>query len=403
MDVNKILRSIANGYDDTTTKRDVKALLFAEMKEKIIRQASYNYDYTKLIPTNLGEVDKTFIKKYIFRNNIESKLLKVVRNASEHGISGILERIGAKSVISQNVYIFGQPVYDNEVLLYTYLSTDYVDLTAYDEENLSLMKLWLNNEGNYVLSYVQLPQNEDGDGYSFENERVEIVMINDEEHLRQYVYDDFEGCPLEILENNESARSDWSYAAESTRLFAKFDSVIETEWEYLKVQLINNLLLNPDKEGSEIQSDIENGRKRIHDYADQNGMGGTSLQTFSAGGITAEIARIIKENYKEEIKELTFAIGSLSGGNNKHTSEAIMSNFDGFKYLYAKKNYFKVFVSKLFAKILTYSKVFNSEIEYEDDILEVDVKFSPVIELILTEATNNKLGGNPTPKQEEQK
>lgn len=402
-ETTELFKRIANGYTDTEIKNQVKHLIFDEMKEKIVRQAAYNYDYSTLLPTNLEKSDKEFLKKYIFTNRIKNKLQKVVRSASEHGISGILSRIGEKNVISQNIFILNNPIYHNEVLVSVDLTVDYVDLDAYDEQDLNTMKLWLNESGNYVLSHMRYSLNENGDAFDFENGEVIIIKNADgEEYTKEYVYSDFDGCPLEILENNESARGDWTYAKESIRLFAKFDSLIEQEWEWIKVQLINNLLLNPDKEGKQIQKDIENGDTRVHDQiSDANGLGGSSLQTLSAGGVTVDIARIIKENYKEEVKELTMAIGSLAGGNNKHTSEAILSNFDGFKYLFVKKEYFEDFVAKLFAKTLDYSKAFDNSIVYDGKMIETKIKFSRVIELLLAEAegaVKPKQPNTPQPK-----
>lgn len=371
----------AEGYDVETNKNKILELIFSEEKEKLIRRQSYLYDYSSIKPKG----DEGQFKKFDFDNRMKDKLLKVVRNATEYGIGGMLERFpNSNKLMVQNVHILKEPITYNEVLTEAYLSVDYVDLNSYDEQDTQIMKLWLNEEGKYVLSYMDIPVKDD-EVYVLEDGKVQKVIKDDEEYKREYVYADIDHCPLHILENNESAKGDWTYASERLRLFAKFDSIIEKEWEYLKVQMLNNLVGGSDKTGEQVQQDIEKGEKRVHDITDIDGLGDTSLSILSAGGITAEIARTIKVNYKEEVDELTFSIGQLSGGNNKHTTEAIMSNLDAFKYMYVKMEYFQHFLSELYTAIAKSYSLVNQEMK-QRDFVEMEVKFSKVIEMVLTSA-----------------
>ena len=102
---DNMIRNMLTGDNEVKTKDQVKKMILQDMKTKIIRRASYNYDYTTLIPSNLSKYDKQYLENYVFMNRLDTKILKTVRNASEHGRAGILERIGQKSTISQNVFI----------------------------------------------------------------------------------------------------------------------------------------------------------------------------------------------------------------------------------------------------------------------------------------------------------
>lgn len=392
-DINEVFKSIANGYDDDQIKKDVKNILFAEQRTKYARQNAYNYDYSSI--SFKGLESKDVLDKYIFQNKIKEKLVKVVRNASDYGLSGMLLRFAKDNIITQNVYIQGNPTYSNEVLTEAYMSIDVIDLNSYDEQNTELMRLWLNEEGKYVLTYVDVPLNENGDAFDFINGKVQKIDLNGMIIPREYVYNDFTDSPLEILENNEEAKGDWEYASETLRLFTKFDSIIEVEWEYLKVQMINNLLTGSDMTAEEIKRKIESG-DRIFDLADMDGLGGTPLSILSAGGITAEIARTIKENYKTEVDEIMFALGKLSGGNNKHTTEALISNVAAFNYLFVKKEFFKGFLSRLFTKISSSLNVIGSTKE-QVDFVDADIKFSYAIEMILQPEQKQVPSTNPKP------
>lgn len=387
------------GTSEQNIKNNVKDLIFAETKEKISRQFSYNYDYSSFTFTNLGDTQTQFLKKYIFENEVHKKLLKNVKNASDYGIAGMLLRVGKKSIISQNVFLVNAPQYFNEVLMVAYMTVDYIDLDSYNEQELSLMKLALNEQGKYELSYIDAQRNENGKGFDLENGKVQLVKIGDDIVERKFVYDDFDFCPLEILENNESAKGDWEYAKEAMRLFSKFDAIIEREWEYTKIQLLNNLIFNPDKTAREVQAQIEGGEERVHEVADPDGKLQSALSYLSSGGITTDIAKSIKENYKDEIRELTFAFGSMSGGNNKHTTEIVGASMDAFKYLFVKKEYFSVFVRKYFWKVLNMSTIFpqNKGIAL-NDYLEVDFKLSKAIEIMLALQDNSQ----PTPVEQPQ-
>lgn len=383
---DQIIRKIMNSSGLTNeSKKNIKSYIFQEHKQKIIRQNAYNYDYSGIKIKNISESNRAAIEQYNFDNNVIPKLIKTVKNASEYGIGGILQRVGVNSTITQNVHIAQQPEYYNEVLLSAYLTVDYVDLTAYLERDLEVMKLWLNDEGKYVLSYTDVPYNQDHGRYILEAGKVQQVVQGDEIFEREYVYSNFDFCPLEILENNESAKSDWSYAQTTLELFAKFDAIIDKEWSYVKTILINNLLTGSDKSADEIQALLEKDDERVLDLADIDGMGGAPLSVLSQGGVTAEIARIIKQNYKEEVDELVFALGKLSGGNNKHTTEAIMSNLDAFKYLYIKKEFFTSFVAKLFHKIFMMNALINKDFEVGVKKLDVEIMFSKPIEMVLAE------------------
>lgn len=387
------------GTSEQNIKNNVKDLIFAETKEKISRQFSYNYDYSSFTFTNLGDTQTQFLKKYIFENEVHKKLLKNVKNASDYGIAGMLLRVGKKSIISQNVFLVNAPQYFNEVLMVAYMTVDYIDLDSYNEQELSLMKLALNDQGKYELSYIDVQRNENGKGFDLENGKVQLVKIGEDIVERKFVYEDFDFCPLEILENNESAKGDWEYAKEAMRLFSKFDAIIEREWEYTKIQLLNNLIFNPDKTAREVQAQIEGGEERVHEVADPDGKLQSALSYLSSGGITTDIAKSIKENYKDEIRELTFAFGSMSGGNNKHTTEIVGASMDAFKYLFVKKEYFSVFVRKYFWKVLNMSTIFpqNKGIAL-NDYLEVDFKLSKAIEIMLALQDNSQ----PTPVEQQQ-
>lgn len=391
------------GTSETNIKSNVKELLFGEMKEKISRQFSYNYDYSSFAFTNASEAQQSFLKRYIFENEVHKKLLKNVKNASDYGIAGMLLRVGNKSIISQNIFLATQPQYFNEVLTTAYMTVDYIDLGSYKEEQLSLMKLSLNDMGKYELSYIDVSRTEDGKGFDLENGIVQLVKVGDELVERKYVYEDFDFCPLEILENNESAKGDWEYASESMRLFAKFDAIIEKEWEYTKIQLLNNLIFNPDKTAREVQAQIENGEERVHEVADPDGKLQSALSYLSSGGITTDIAKSIKENYKDEIRELTFAFGSMSGGNNKHTTEVVGASMDAFKYLFVKKEYFSIFVRKYFWKVLNMSSIFPANKGLASlDYLEVDFKLSQALEIMLTLQDNSKTQSTDTTTVDQQ-
>lgn len=369
-------------------KKDIRSAIFSEHRTKISRENAYNYDYNSITFKDLSDKNNAAMKKYIFQNDITKKLTKTVKNASDYGIAGVLLRVGQKTTIAQNIFIVQQPEYINEVLVRAYLSVDYVDLGSYIEKDIEVMELQLDKiSGKYSLTYKNVPWSEDNGSYVLENGQVQKVKDKTGETVdRTYEYT-FDFSPLEILENNESAKGDWTYAATTLDLMAKFDSFISKEWSYIKTMLLNNLLAGSDKTADELQKQIESDKERIFDSADLDGLGGAPLSVFSQGGITSEIARVVKENYKEEVNDIIFSIGKLVGGNNKHTTEAIMSNIKGFNYLFAKKGFFLSFIQKLFYKIFKMNEAFDKDFALDKDWLELDCKFSKPIEIVLSSAT----------------
>lgn len=394
-----LLKIIKGAQDDCeeNLKSNVKDLIAAEMREKISRQQTYQFNYSKTKFKNLGEEQLAFAKKYAFNNELFKKLPKVVSNASRYGIAGILNRVGKESIITQNVFLLQEPKTLNEVILEVWMSVDYIDLDKYQEEDMKTMRLWFDSKrGKYVLDHVLVSKDKDGEFWDFENGKViERKLPNGEVEQMRYVYENIDYCPLEILENNESATADWEFAEESIRLFAKFNAVIEREWEFIKVQMVQNLVYNPEKTASEVQADIESGKTRVHEIADPDGKLQTALSYLSNGGVTADIARIIKENFKEEIKELTFAFGSLGGANNKHGTEVISANLDAWNYLSFRRTYYQAFLEKLWYKIFDMSSAFDKKLATEE-IVEIDVEFSDAIKMLFE--INSPQQKQPAPK-----
>ena len=393
---NTMLRDALN-TSENASKAQIKELLYSEMREKIGRQSAYNFDYPSITFPKLETKQKEFMESYFFKNDLFSKLIKTVKNAADNGISGMLERVGANSIITQNVYIYNNPVYYLDVLQEVYLTEELIDIDKYDKDNLAIMKLYLNQEGKYVLSHIIVPKDDNGN-FQLENGMVQRIEVNGEEVNREYVYQEWDYSPLTILENNESAKGDWEYANTTMRLNAKFNSIIEQEWEYTKIQLLNNMMYNTEKTGAEVQAGIENGVERVYDVNDPDGKLQSALTYLSSGGITTDIARAIKENYKEEIQELVFSFTAMSGGNNKHTTEAVMSNVDAFKYLFIKKEYFHIFLQKLTWKILDMSSSIKGDITYDEDMIVVNFKLSKILEMMINPVQTKPAGNAETKK-----
>lgn len=389
--IESILRNSLNNYDQINVSQ-VAATVLEEYKEKISRQHSYNFDYENISIQNNAALEK-FRKAYFFKNSMSKKLLKAVKQASDYGMAGMLLRAGNNNPITQNVFIVGNIEYENEVLKEAFLSYSYINEKQFENDQLTLMRLVFNKEiKKYVLQHWIARRQEKEDKISLQNGEVatidrELEDGTKETIILQYVYADIDYCPLEILENNESARSDFSYAVEQLRLASKFNAIIEKEWEYIKTQMLNNLIYNPDKTGKELEAEIEGGKTRVHDVADPDGRLQTALSYLSSGGITADIANNIKEKYKGEIRELTFSFGSMDGGNNKHTTEVLSSNVDAYKYLYVKFTFFKEFLQKLVWKILDMASKYkeNKGISLKDvDIIDIMLQYSRPIEILLS-------------------
>lgn len=329
--------------------KDIREKSIKELKEWVIRTSAYQWDFKNIKFDNLSKEQNDFIDEYNFKNKMVNNHLVNTRIKLEQGKSVLAWRIGNGKLIPEIGELMGTPKEDNGELIEVFITKNYITQLN-SETQITFYKYYKQQGKVYVQTYVApfnngIKNNPKGDDKYKQG--------------KAYLFPNIDYLPLEIFYANEKGCPEWKFVENSIDMAGTFNKQLKIEWEYIKVQLMNNLNFNPTKTSLEVQQEIEGNKTRVHDMYDPDGMVQQSLSYLTNGGLTAEIAKNIIDYYKNQIKEFLFMISRTGGGNNKHTTEALNDNINAYSWIWTKKSLLTEEIGRIYYKWADMSNKYN--------------------------------------------
>lgn len=355
-------------------KNEIRQLVENDLKKWISRIFTYQVDFRNFTFSNVDTKFNDFIKKYNFNGYMTLKHARASRIKNECGKVAYFVK-PLNPVITQPMELNDEPTISNDKITNVSLTKNYISQIN-SKDYIETYDLTLTKEG--VLVQVWNKNLNDYD---------DKILIN-ETTIANMKY-----IPVVIDYANEMGEAEWENVKASIDFYSNFESKVQKEFEYLKVQM----LLNPqftDKTAKELQEKIEKGDDRIIEDFNENAS--QALNMLTNGGITTDIARSIRDDYKETIKEQLFLISQSSGKNNKHTNETMNDNVYAYCYAWFKKGLFSETISRLYWMIADISnKVSNAGLNLPK-FLECEAQMSRPLEIALNLNSNGKEQDAPT-------
>lgn len=346
-----------------------------EIRTYLSRVSTYQFDLKNPFINNADQEQIDWLKEWMFFSKQTKKNLIGSRIKTTIGKSATLLRVGGNKIVSDVMEVMGTPKTVSDEPIEVYMTKNSIQTNEQQEQMLSYYRLFFNKQGKPQLDRLSAP---------IDDNFTKAVSELDGKVVDSYVYEGIDFLPVEIDINNEESRPDWWYAKTYIGFESRFDTVIVQEWEYVKTQMLNNLVYNPDKSAEEVQADIENGKKRVHEVADPDGKLQSALTYLSSGGITTDIARGIKEHFKNEVREMTMTISQLAGGNNKHTTEVVGANVHPLNYMWTRKQLTEEFFARLYHKLMVMSNIYGfAQLGELPTYLDLSIPLARPLELML--------------------
>ncbi|NQZ29594.1 MAG: hypothetical protein HRT98_04385 [Mycoplasmatales bacterium] len=351
---------------------EVKFKVMQAVKDRISRVHSYVFDTKKELITNLNEDTLKVLQKHNFKNRLTAKKLLSARTKSKYGNSAMVIRVAPGKPLVQVMELLSTPKYSNGELTEVYTTLN--SISQNNEQNLLTYFHWTNNNG---VVKVDTYQQDISNSQNFTPANGELI--------KSFTYKKINYIPIEIDVNNEEQKSDYDYAAPFLGIESDFTEKLLVEFEFVKVQLLNNRVYQPEKESEEVEQDIKNGKSRVYDVVDPDGKLQTALTYLSNGGMTTDIAMSILEKYESKVNDYTMIIAKMDGGNNKHTTEVIGANIHPLNYLWVRKNLYEEFLGRFYWKYLDILEKYGYELFTEElpEYVEVEAQLSRPMEIIL--------------------
>lgn len=364
------------------TKENIVKLVSNDLKTWIDRNFTYMYDFSQVVINNGSNEIKKFIASYNFKSRMIRKFAAAARIKSSKGMVAFLIKPFNSKITTEVMELQAQPEFVNDELVKVYITKNEIQRIN-EIDNKVIFEVSLQGK-DVVIKEFLLPV----DSKSLNQK----LATGKESTIKNIGY-----LPVVVDYANENGISEWENAQTLINFYATFEHKLQVEFEYVKTQL----KLNPqwaDKKAKQIQDDIEGGNTRIHE--DYNDDMENSLTYLSNGGITTDIARSIRDDYKSQIREQLFMIGSNdSGTHNKHTTEAANENIYAYSYAWFKKNIFSETLSQLYFMIIDLSnKVGKTKIALPEYI-ECVAQLSRPLELVLNLNSESKENNEVVSKQ----
>lgn len=362
----KVYEEVMSNID----KDKIKKVVEKELKVWINSIFTYMYDFKSISFTNASVELNKFFSLYNFKNGMIRKHSIAARIKNEIGRSAYLVSIQGNEVITDCYELVGNPVINGNKMLEVNITKNNISMNN-NVEFVDVFNLKLDKNG-VIVSLYKTPIKKDAGELSLENQ----TTIKGLEYI-----------PVVIDYANEFGRPVWESVASSIDFYGSFEHKMQVEFEYVKTQM----KLNPqwsDKTSKQIQGEIEEGDIRIHE--DFNDNSAESLSYLSNGGVTTEIAKGIRNGYKDQIKEQLFIISQSSGGNNKHTQEAVNDNVYSYSYAWFKKDLFGETLSHLYWMIADISKRMKKITIEIPEWLECEAQLSRPLEMALNLNSDGK-------------
>lgn len=344
------------------TLNEIKASSIAEVVEKDLKRwvdriFTYMYDFSNIKFDNLSEKQNAFIKRYNLDHSMTLKHSIASRIKSSTGRVAYLVNKIQDEVVTEIMEVVGNPTYIGSKLIKVNLTKNSITQINQIEYNI-VFEIALKGQ-DVTITKILIPNDEDLNSITSTSKVIKGIGY----------------IPVVIDYSNEEGVPEWQNVSSAISFYASFEKKVQIEFEYLKTQL----KLNPQysyKNAKAMQDEIEGGDTRIHE--DYNTNMENSLTYLSSGGVTSDIARSIRDDYKAQIKEYLFIIGSnQSGTKNMHTTEVANQNIYSYSYAWFKKNMLSETLSKLYWMILDRIGV------DKPDYLECTANLSRPLELVL--------------------
>lgn len=338
------------------------------LKHYIKKFIVYALDVNEIKTTDIDEESLNMLVNKLKIGKFMTKRKKLRGLAVDKGLSAIVFSI-VKGKVFFDVYNVMKPfteVADKITNIYVYQDNDLINT---GEQAKQIYYNFKTTDGKTVKT--QLAGDINGRPDSFQ--------------LTSNKTSEYEVMPVIVLPNNEDYEGTFEYTEQIIEAAGKHLNNINKEWEYDKSMLINNNMFNPERDADSLQNEIEGGEKKVFDDKDPNGLGGSSIQYISSGGVSSQVAQRNYDKFKQEALFYTLSWLVVSDGKtNKHGAEVITSQLPTFNHIQYQVELLKEFYSH-FVFVLHNLMVDTKELQSEklEMLPNIDIELSKYMEAIV--------------------